>query len=94
EDGRCIGAMTKLVTGSGDVALAETTGLFEALQWATNIKDMEVIVEMDAAVVVRAIQTRRFPKKKHHFIFEFFCSLARSFGPSLTAISCPLGSVP
>ncbi|MCH82290.1 ribonuclease H protein [Trifolium medium] len=61
-DGRCIGAVTKVVEGSDDATLAETRCLFEALQWIQSRQFSRVVVEMDDALVVKAIQQSSFPR--------------------------------
>ncbi|GAU41426.1 hypothetical protein TSUD_26060 [Trifolium subterraneum] len=61
-DGRCIGAVTKVMQGLNDATLAETQGLFEALNWIKTKGFSNIVIEMDAEVVVRAIQKRIFPR--------------------------------
>ncbi|MCI79289.1 hypothetical protein A2U01_0100560, partial [Trifolium medium] len=51
EDGRCVGAATKIHKGSDDVCMAEVMGFSEALQIVQNFQLKRVIIEMDAALV-------------------------------------------
>jgi ribonuclease HI len=62
EDGRVVGAATKAQIGSGNVELAETTGLLEALNLVESLQLESVIIEMDAATIVRAIHNKSFPR--------------------------------
>ncbi|GAU34369.1 hypothetical protein TSUD_217090 [Trifolium subterraneum] len=63
-DGRCVGAVTKVMQGLNDATLAETQGLFEALNWIKTKGLSKIVIEMDAEVVVRAIQKRIFPRSR------------------------------
>jgi ribonuclease HI len=62
EDGRVVGAATKSQSGSDNVELAETTGLLEALNLVESLQLQSVIIEMDAATIVRAIHNKSFPR--------------------------------
>jgi ribonuclease HI len=64
EDGRVVGAATRVQNGSGNVELPETLGLVEALKLINTLKLRAVIVEMDSAMVVRAIQNKSFPRNQ------------------------------
>ncbi|PNX87020.1 ribonuclease H [Trifolium pratense] len=64
DDGRCVGAATRVIKGSNDVGLAETAGLKEALNLIQAMELDEVIVEMDAAVIVNAIHNKIFPRNQ------------------------------
>jgi hypothetical protein len=60
EDGRIVGAATKVQLGSGNVQLSETLGLVEALKMIDSLKLRSVIIEMDAATIVRAIHNKSY----------------------------------
>ncbi|GAU15837.1 hypothetical protein TSUD_236530 [Trifolium subterraneum] len=62
DDGRCVGAVTKVISSSSDATLAEAHGLQEALRWAKMFHLTRVVIEMDAAVIVQAIKKRVFPR--------------------------------
>jgi ribonuclease HI len=62
DDGLAVGAATRLVKGSGNVDLAETLGLNEAIQIIHDQHLRNVIIEMDAQRVVRAVNNKIFPR--------------------------------
>jgi hypothetical protein len=62
EDGRIVGAATRVQLGSGNVELSETLGLMEALKLIDTLKLRSVIIEMDSATIVRAIQKKSYPR--------------------------------
>jgi ribonuclease HI len=64
EDSRIVGATTKAQTGSGNVELSETLGLIEALKMIDALKLRSMIIEMDAATIVRAIQNKSYPRNQ------------------------------
>jgi ribonuclease HI len=64
EDGRIVGAITKVRTGSGNVEESETMGLMEALKMIDMLKLRSVIIEMDAATIVRAIHSKSYPRNQ------------------------------
>ncbi|MCH94630.1 ribonuclease H protein, partial [Trifolium medium] len=64
DDGRCVGAATKVYHGSNDAAMAEATGLREALLWVKSQKMEKVIIEMDAESIVKAVNSRIFPRNQ------------------------------
>ncbi|GAU36074.1 hypothetical protein TSUD_320370 [Trifolium subterraneum] len=64
EDGRCVGAATKVVQGMNDATLAETRGFHEALSWVKTLHLTKVIIEMDAEVIVRAVHRKAFPRSR------------------------------
>jgi ribonuclease HI len=61
-DGSCAGAGTKVLKGLNEVAMAEASGLLEALNWVENQQLHNVIFESDSATVVKAIQSKTFPR--------------------------------
>ncbi|KAK2451419.1 hypothetical protein QL285_010475 [Trifolium repens] len=63
-DGLCVGAATKLILGSGIVELAETTGLREALAIIESNNLQQVNILMDAASIVRAINSKTYPRSQ------------------------------
>jgi ribonuclease HI len=71
-DGSCAGAGTKVLKGDDDAAMAEAIGIFEALKWveAQQINSVEaqqinsIILESDAANVVKALQSRSIPRNQ------------------------------
>jgi ribonuclease HI len=62
EDGRAIGAMTKVHKGSDDATLAEAVGIYEALQWLKTQSYHKVIIESDAEKVTQAVAKKKFPR--------------------------------
>jgi hypothetical protein len=62
-DGSIVGAATKLQQGSGSVETSEAMGLVEAVKMIKERQLQNVIIEMDAAVIVRAIQSNSYPRK-------------------------------
>jgi hypothetical protein len=64
EDGRIVGAITKVQAGSGNVELSETLGLMEAPKMIDMLKLRSVIIEMDAATIVRAIHAKSYPRNQ------------------------------
>ncbi|CAJ2662949.1 unnamed protein product [Trifolium pratense] len=62
EDGHCIGAATKMIQGTEDVCMAEVMGCCEALEFIWKLHLPQVVIEMDSATVVRAIQKQDFPR--------------------------------
>jgi ribonuclease HI len=60
-DDLCVGAATKLLKGSGNVELAETTGLREALGLIESYNLQQVNIKMDADCIVRAIHNKIYP---------------------------------
>jgi ribonuclease HI len=64
EDDRIVGAITKVQPGSGNVELSKTLGLEEALKMIDTLNLRSVIIEMDAAMVVRAIHNKSYPRNQ------------------------------
>ncbi|WJX31693.1 hypothetical protein P8452_20098 [Trifolium repens] len=62
EDGRAVGAATKVLKGSDDSTLAEAIGLREALNWITTLNLQKVIIETDAKTLTTALETKIFPR--------------------------------
>ncbi|GAU20573.1 hypothetical protein TSUD_33200 [Trifolium subterraneum] len=62
EYGRCVRAATRVCDGSKDVAMAETTGLREALQFLDQLQINNVIIKHDAACIVNAFWRKEFPR--------------------------------
>jgi hypothetical protein len=56
EDGKLVGARTKLISGVDDVIEAEALGFDEAIEIAAHYKDRQIIIEMDNSVVVKDVQ--------------------------------------
>jgi ribonuclease HI len=63
-DGSCAGAGTKVLKGYDDAAMAEATGIFEALKWVESQQLNSIIFESDAANIVKALQTRSIPRNQ------------------------------
>jgi ribonuclease HI len=63
EDGKIVGARTKLVYGVDEAIEAEALGLDEVIEFATLYKDRKIIIEMDNSEVVKAIQRNRYPRR-------------------------------
>ncbi|MCI39497.1 hypothetical protein A2U01_0060729, partial [Trifolium medium] len=64
DDGRCVGAATRLCKGSKDVDLAEAKGLHEAITMITELRLTRVIIELDAAKIVSAVKKKVFPRNQ------------------------------
>ncbi|GAU16215.1 hypothetical protein TSUD_298470 [Trifolium subterraneum] len=64
DDGRCVGAVTKVLKGSDDVALAEAMGIWEALKWVESQHLKNVIFEMDAEIIVNALKRKVYPRNR------------------------------
>ncbi|GAU50081.1 hypothetical protein TSUD_371650 [Trifolium subterraneum] len=62
EDGRCVGAAMKVCKGGDDVIWAETMGLQATLDLVRELQLNRVIIEMDAATVVRVVQSKVYPR--------------------------------
>ncbi|GAU41655.1 hypothetical protein TSUD_398380 [Trifolium subterraneum] len=62
EDDRCVGAVTKVMRRSHDATSAEAHGLVEALKWTKAQQLIKVMIEMDAKVIVRALQKKEVPR--------------------------------
>jgi ribonuclease HI len=62
EDGRCLGAATRVCAGSNDVAMAEATGLSEAIRFVTENHLNNIIIELDAAIIVQAVTHQKYPR--------------------------------
>jgi ribonuclease HI len=60
--GRAVGAMTKVLKGSGDATLAEAVGIYEALQWVKTQDNQRVIIESDAEIVTKIVAKKKFPR--------------------------------
>ncbi|GAU30599.1 hypothetical protein TSUD_392900 [Trifolium subterraneum] len=54
DDGHCVGAATRACDGTNDVAMAEASGLREALLLIDQLQLNKVIIELDAACIVQA----------------------------------------
>jgi ribonuclease HI len=63
EDGKLVGARTKLVCGIDDAIEAEARGLDEAIEYATLFNDRKIIIEMDNSEVVKVVQRNRYPRR-------------------------------
>jgi ribonuclease HI len=61
-DGRCVGAATRVCAGSNDVAMAEATGLREAILFVQAHQLSNTTIELDAAIIVNAIARKEFPR--------------------------------
>lgn len=62
DDGRCVRSVTKVLKGWEDATLAETIGISEAVKWIDNQKLNHVIIEIDAEIIVKAIQKKLFSR--------------------------------
>ncbi|MCH84190.1 putative ribonuclease H protein, partial [Trifolium medium] len=60
-DGRCVGAATQACAGSHDVAMAEATALKEALLFVEENLLSNTIIELDAELIVKALNRKTFP---------------------------------
>jgi ribonuclease HI len=62
EDGRAVGAATKVLKGSDDSTLAEAIGISEALIWIKTLNLQKVIIETDAKILTTALEKKLFPR--------------------------------
>ncbi|CAJ2655982.1 unnamed protein product [Trifolium pratense] len=62
DDGRCVGAEMRICFGTHDAAMAEATGLLEALYWVDRNHLSNTIIEIDGANIVHALNQRVFPR--------------------------------
>ncbi|MCH84388.1 ribonuclease H protein [Trifolium medium] len=82
-DGRCVGAATRVCAGSQDVAMAEATGLKEALQFVEDNLLSNLIIELDANIIVQALNRKIFPRTKWgNLVRQCSRFLSRSIGIS------------
>jgi ribonuclease HI len=82
-DGRCVGAVTKVLKGTDDATEAEAMGLLEAIIWAKSQQYDKVIFETDAEVLVTAIRNKAFPRTNWGQIAKR-CSRVLSFNDDYT----------
>ncbi|KAK2374342.1 Ribonuclease H superfamily protein [Trifolium repens] len=82
-DGRCVGAVTKVLKGTDDATEAEAMGLLEAIIWAKSQQYDKVIFETDAEVIVTAIRNKAFPRTNWGQIAKR-CSRVLSFNDDYT----------
>jgi ribonuclease HI len=75
EDGICLGAATRIVKAQNALE-AEAKGLEEVLRSIHRFPEHSIIVEMDSSTVVKAIQTRDYPR-------VYWGSIARNGGDLL-----------
>jgi ribonuclease HI len=61
EDGSYLGAATKMVRARLAIE-AEAMGLESALAWLDRFQDKNVIIGMDAKMIVQAVKTKRYPR--------------------------------
>jgi ribonuclease HI len=62
DDGRCVGAATRVREGPNDAAMAEATGLHEAILFAQANQLKDTSIELDSAIIVNAIARKNFPR--------------------------------
>jgi ribonuclease HI len=62
DDGRLVGARTKVVEGFDAAIEAEALGLEAAVEMADLFRERKVIIEMDSSMVVKAVQRNRYPR--------------------------------
>jgi ribonuclease HI len=60
EDGGCVGAATRLVRGSQETLEGEAMGLKAAMEFVKSKGIQNVVIEMDAQTIVKAVNERRF----------------------------------
>jgi ribonuclease HI len=60
EDGGCVGAATRLVRGSHETLEGEAMGLKAAMEFVKSKGIHNVVIEMDAQTIVKAVNERRF----------------------------------
>ncbi|KAK2381221.1 hypothetical protein QL285_068845 [Trifolium repens] len=63
EDGKLVGARTKMVYGVDEAIEAETLGLDEAIEFVALYKDRKIIIEMDNSEVVKVVHKNRYPRR-------------------------------
>ncbi|MCI37377.1 hypothetical protein A2U01_0058601, partial [Trifolium medium] len=62
DDGRCVGAKTRICSGIHDAAMAEATRLLEALYWVDRNRLSNTLIELDAAKIVHTLNHHNFPR--------------------------------
>jgi ribonuclease HI len=62
EDGSCVGAVTRVRKGTNCAFLAEAMGLQEAMELIDRWNLQNTVIEMDAKVIVDAVNKRRNPR--------------------------------
>ncbi|MCI24854.1 ribonuclease H protein, partial [Trifolium medium] len=62
DDGRCLGAATRVRLGTDCVVLAEALGVQEALKFIKQHHLHNVIIETDSEILARAIRRRSSPR--------------------------------
>jgi ribonuclease HI len=62
EDGQCVGAATRVVNGLENTCDGEALGLEAALEFTSNWKETPITIEMDARIIVEAVNQWRFPR--------------------------------
>ncbi|WJX14051.1 hypothetical protein P8452_04364 [Trifolium repens] len=60
-EGSCLGAVTHVVSARSAIE-AEARGFEVAIQSSEKFQDRFVIIEMDAQVIVKAVQERSYPR--------------------------------
>jgi ribonuclease HI len=61
-DGRVVGAATRECEGTNDAAMAEATGLHEAIMLVQKYQLSNTLIELDAAIIVNALNRKDFPR--------------------------------
>ncbi|GAU28666.1 hypothetical protein TSUD_159480 [Trifolium subterraneum] len=61
DDGRCVGAATRVCNGDHDADMAEATGLFEALKLVEKNHYSNTIIELDAEKIMLVVNKHQFP---------------------------------
>ncbi|GAU14088.1 hypothetical protein TSUD_169130 [Trifolium subterraneum] len=59
EEGKCVGATTKVVRGSDDILEGEARGLQAALDFLETHKAISITIEMDSSTLVDSVQKKR-----------------------------------
>ncbi|GAU42618.1 hypothetical protein TSUD_238110 [Trifolium subterraneum] len=62
EDGRWVGAATKVVRGLTEATEAEAMGVVEAIRDASQVQQQTMIIETDNETIVKASSNRKYPR--------------------------------
>ncbi|XP_073015730.1 uncharacterized protein [Primulina eburnea] len=84
-EGKCIGCRTMVKEGLYEVKEGEAMGLREALSWIREMKFNQVIFEMDAQIIVKAVNSTKVDESEFGAIIEDCRSILKQ-EPSFSVI--------
>jgi ribonuclease HI len=62
EEGKCVGAATRIASGLESSSDGEALGLEAALEFSSLWPESHIVIEMDASVIVEAVKHQRYPR--------------------------------